>query len=153
MEPKGFFLSGLRTAGSAVTKRREQHNEVLELGGAIAVHIASRRAPCRKQGNDVGKARLAVAIKVGGAGGSTSRGTAFATHKDASAGEADRLIQRHASFSDATRQIHEAGDVSAFGPKSLEGASTDFTVAGGGLEAISVGRAAGTGWGAIGELA
>lgn len=46
MEPKGFLLSALRAAGSAVTKCREQHNEVLELGDAIAVHITSRRTPC-----------------------------------------------------------------------------------------------------------
>ena len=33
-------------ARSAVAKGREQDNEVLELGDAIAVHIAVRRAPC-----------------------------------------------------------------------------------------------------------
>ena len=32
-------------ACSAVAKGREQDNEVLELGNAIAVHIAVRRAP------------------------------------------------------------------------------------------------------------
>ena len=34
-----------RDARSAVAKGREQDNEVLELGDAIAVHIAVRRAP------------------------------------------------------------------------------------------------------------
>ena len=54
-----------RDARSAVAKGREQDNEVLELGDAIAVHIAVRRAPGGKEGDDVGEAGLAVAIKVG----------------------------------------------------------------------------------------